>query len=410
MGGIDSTVVAAICHEVSKKTGIPLIGRSLPIKNKSDEFDVSKLVGEAFCDEFKVFNLSSSYKSVLFDLCADTGLIKDCKGYDWYWLSDLEELAGRTPIANGNIQARCRMIHLYDIASIRKGLVMSTDNQTEYQLGFWTIHGDVGDFDPKCVEIVNRIVKETGCKVVVSSSWRAEANLQSIFDKVGLKFKIHSITPFGDHRGCEIRDWLASETEPYVYAILDDDRSMLAEQRKYFIKTNTVTGITDEDARHVINILNRNDMWNDKLNSLIMESMKNHDAVRTTVLRAIKTEFSNYATAKNAKPLDNAAEVAIIKKLRDQRIDNAEQYRMVGRQDLYDNEMAESLILNEFLPEVPDDKVLALGLVEVCALQGCEDGPKIPKSKMGIIIKELKAMFPAADGKQIADLVKSCVV
>lgn len=147
-GGIDSTVVAAICHEVSKKTGIPLIGRSLPIKNKEDEFDVSKLVGEAFCDEFKVFNLSNSYKASLFDLCADAGLIKDCKGYDWYWLSDLEELAGRIPIANGNIQARCRMIHLYDIASIRKGLVMSTDNQTEYQLGFWTIHGDVGDFDP----------------------------------------------------------------------------------------------------------------------------------------------------------------------------------------------------------------------------------------------------------------------
>lgn len=147
-GGIDSTVVAAICHEVSKKTGIPLIGRSLPIKNKEDEFDVSKLVGEAFCDEFKVFNLSNSYKASLFDLCADAGLIKDCKGYDWYWLSDLEELTGRTPIANGNIQARCRMIHLYDIASIRKGLVMSTDNQTEYQLGFWTIHGDVGDFDP----------------------------------------------------------------------------------------------------------------------------------------------------------------------------------------------------------------------------------------------------------------------
>lgn len=147
-GGIDSTVVAAICHEVSKKTDIPLIGRSLPIKNKEDEFSASELVGEAFCDEFKVFNLSNSYKASLFDLCADAGLIKDCKGYDWYWVSDLEELTGRTPIANGNLQARCRMKHLYDIASIRKGLVMSTDNQTEYQLGFWTIHGDVGDFDP----------------------------------------------------------------------------------------------------------------------------------------------------------------------------------------------------------------------------------------------------------------------
>lgn len=128
-GGIDSTVVAAICHEVSKKTDIPLIGRSLPIKNKEDEFSVSELVGEAFCDEFKVFNLSNSYKASLFDLCADAGLIKDCKGYDWYWVSDLEELTGRTPIANGNLQARCRMKHLYDIASIRKGLVMSTDNQ-----------------------------------------------------------------------------------------------------------------------------------------------------------------------------------------------------------------------------------------------------------------------------------------
>ena len=54
----------------------------------------------------------------------------------------------QTPIANGNIQARLRMIYLYNLASIHKGLVMSTDNQTEYQLGFWTIHGDVGDFDP----------------------------------------------------------------------------------------------------------------------------------------------------------------------------------------------------------------------------------------------------------------------
>ena len=101
-----------------------------------------------------------------------------------------------------------------------------------------------GDFDPKCVELVNRIVEETGCKVVVSSSWRTESNLQSIFDKVGLKFKIHSITPFGSHRGCEIQEWLDSQTEPYVYAIVDDDRDMLSHQRKYFIKTNTAIGLS----------------------------------------------------------------------------------------------------------------------------------------------------------------------
>lgn len=142
-GGIDSTVVAAICHEVSKQTGIPLIGRSLPIKNKSDEFDVSKLVGEAFCSDFKVYRLERSYRAALFDACADAGDMANS-----YYLDELEEMPSRTPIANGNLQARCRMMYLYDIASRYKGLVMSTDNQTEYQLGFWTIHGDVGDFDP----------------------------------------------------------------------------------------------------------------------------------------------------------------------------------------------------------------------------------------------------------------------
>lgn len=144
-GGIDSTVVAAICHEVSKQTGIPLIGRSLPIKNKSDEFATSVHVGEAFCNEFKVYRLERSYRAALFDACTDAG---DTNTANSYYLDELEEMPSRTPIANGNLQARCRMMYLYDIASRHKGLVMSTDNQTEYQLGFWTIHGDVGDFDP----------------------------------------------------------------------------------------------------------------------------------------------------------------------------------------------------------------------------------------------------------------------
>lgn len=140
-GGIDSTVVAAICHEVSKKTGIPLIGRSLPIRNKNDEFDVSKLVGEAFCDDFKIVGLYRQYRDLLLEI------VYQEEGKDMSILS-MEQSKMQTPIANGNIQARLRMIYLYNLASIHRGLVMSTDNQTEYQLGFWTIHGDVGDFDP----------------------------------------------------------------------------------------------------------------------------------------------------------------------------------------------------------------------------------------------------------------------
>lgn len=144
-GGIDSTVVAAICHEVSKQTGIPLIGRSLPIKNKSDEFDVSKLVGEAFCDDFKVCPMTRLYHAALKEVYQ----VENMERHEsTCTIEELEQANGQTKVANGNIQARLRMMFLYNLASIHRGLVMSTDNQTEYQLGFWTIHGDVGDFDP----------------------------------------------------------------------------------------------------------------------------------------------------------------------------------------------------------------------------------------------------------------------
>lgn len=131
-GGIDSTVTAAICSEVSKCTDIPLIGRSLPIKNKDDEFNVSKLVGEAFCTNFQVCNLD---ESLLYTKVLQT-------------IEHFEGEGSISKIANGNIQARLRMIYLYNLASIHNGIVISTDNQTEYQLGFWTLHGDVGDFNP----------------------------------------------------------------------------------------------------------------------------------------------------------------------------------------------------------------------------------------------------------------------
>ena len=69
-GGIDSTVCAAICHEVAVRSNghIKFIGRSLPIKNQVmyiDEFDTSQLVGNVFCDDFRVVNLSYIYETML---------------------------------------------------------------------------------------------------------------------------------------------------------------------------------------------------------------------------------------------------------------------------------------------------------------------------------------------------------
>ena len=136
-GGIDSTVCAAVCHEVSKQTGIPLIGRSLYTKyNKEEETTTADLVGKAFCNDFQAINIHNMYNRLAADITvAENGMIDNPK-------------YPQTKIADGNIQARLRMIYLYNLASIRKGIVIDTDNLTEHNLGYFTIHGDVGDFNP----------------------------------------------------------------------------------------------------------------------------------------------------------------------------------------------------------------------------------------------------------------------
>lgn len=147
-GGIDSTVVAAICHEVSRRTGIPLIGRSLPTKfNKEGETTTADLVGKAFCNDYKEVNIHGLYNRMLYFIGETEDSCLDLSGNTMY------EIIGEFPkqqtlVANGNIQARLRMIYLYNLASIHKGLVMDTDNLTENNLGYFTIHGDVGDFNP----------------------------------------------------------------------------------------------------------------------------------------------------------------------------------------------------------------------------------------------------------------------
>lgn len=151
-GGIDSTVVAAICHEVSKRTNIPLIGRSLPTtNNKTNEVSTADLVGKAFCNDYKVYPIDRFYHQFMIDIVhKETGSVRYIQNeYTGGFTIDLEDcLKFQTPIANGNIQARLRMIYLYNLASIHKGLVMDTDNLTENNLGYFTIHGDVGDFNP----------------------------------------------------------------------------------------------------------------------------------------------------------------------------------------------------------------------------------------------------------------------
>ena len=127
-GGIDSAIVAAILSPVCTEIGIKLIGISLPSNsNETDETARADLVGNAFCDTYATINIDSFTESFLQLIPGDTFAEK---------------------VRKGNMKARTRMILLYEIAGENSGCVLSTDNLTEYYLGFWTLHGDVGDLGP----------------------------------------------------------------------------------------------------------------------------------------------------------------------------------------------------------------------------------------------------------------------
>ena len=130
-GGLDSTVTAAICHEVvrrNREKQFKFIGVSLPCStNSAEENDSAWLAMKGFCDEFWVENLQKEFLLMR---------------------ATCEQHYPSTPLSQGNIKARLRMTYLYNIASVTGGLVMDTDNLTEHNLGFWTIHGDVADYNP----------------------------------------------------------------------------------------------------------------------------------------------------------------------------------------------------------------------------------------------------------------------
>lgn len=149
-------------------------------------------------------------------------------------------------------------------------------------------------------------------------------------------------------------------------------------------------------------------MLREQMDSLIKQSMLDKNVKRTEVLRAIKNEFLVYQTAKGAKPLDDAAEFTILRKMVKQRLDSRDQYIAAGRKDLADNESKEILVLESFLPSEASPEEITKAIYEVISEKGW--GPQIPKKCMGEAIKLVKAKLTNVDGKLLADTVKTYLV
>lgn len=119
--------------------------------------------------------------------------------------------------------------------------------------------------DPYMAFMVGKIVLDTHCKVVLSSSWRTfhDDGVGEVSQQVT---KIDDVTPnpwydketnHHSSRGEEIQKWLDMHPEVKKYAILDDDTAILPNQIPSYFKTTWKNGINKEIAEAVTDHLGK---------------------------------------------------------------------------------------------------------------------------------------------------------
>lgn len=137
----------------------------------------------------------------------------------------------------------------------------------------------------------------------------------------------------------------------------------------------------------------------EKINNDIKSAMLAREKDRLETLRSIKAAFLVAKTEKGAShDLTEEIEIKIVQKLFKQRKDSAEIYKEQNRTDLYQKEMTEALILEEYLPAQMSEEEIVKVLKEIISEVGAKSVAEIGKV-MGVASKRFAGK---ADGKLIA--------
>ena len=133
-------------------------------------------------------------------------------------------------------------------------------------------------------------------------------------------------------------------------------------------------------------------------------AMKAKDKVTLETLRAIKAELMTAETAVGASgEMAVADEVKLLMKMQKQRKDAAAIYVEQGRADLADDEIAQTKVLEKFLPQQMSKEELESAVVAIIEKVGATSPADMGKV-MGLTSKELVGK---AEGRMIADTVKA---
>lgn len=145
--GLDSSVIAGLLSDLE---GVKPIGVLMPCESNPDVERIARLVLDHFRIPSLRVDLTPEYHALMAGFysagAAQDQLIQIVRDYGD--TSVPKPMLQRKTRAAGNIKVRLRMITLYHIAQLTGGLVVSTDNLSEFWMGFWTLNGDVGDLSP----------------------------------------------------------------------------------------------------------------------------------------------------------------------------------------------------------------------------------------------------------------------
>lgn len=150
-------------------------------------------------------------------------------------------------------------------------------------------------------------------------------------------------------------------------------------------------------------------MIKDNLNEMIAETLKAKDSGKLKVLRLIKSEYQKFMTAENAKQLDDAAELKILKKLQKQWKEELEAAVQNNRDtfDLtYELKYLETFIPQELTEE--EQQRIATEVIEGYLLSLPVEDRKNMKH-LGAIIKVINAEHPMVSGKIVSETFRKLI-
>ena len=118
-------------------------------------------------------------------------------------------------------------------------------------------------------------------------------------------------------------------------------------------------------------------MLSDRIDSEMKEAQRAQDKRRLGTLRMLKSALK-YREIETGKALEDAEVIGVVQTLIKQRRDSAAQYKAGGRPELADNENAEIVILEAFLPrQLTDAELRALVLAFFAGKMSVDDAPAV---------------------------------